>query len=267
MTESPVVFARGLPAGLSMDELQRRTAHPSYRPYWERLPRRWCKVAAWDAETDRMLDIGSCTGHRRLRRLAGGSTEFREDALQALQPVALAGGADFGEVRVGIVPEQLENVGFGSEPTRVEFQRDQLRQGDQLQAAARSHNKSGGANGILDRRRETPGETDDLQQPESAGDVNDATQRVGGFGFAQFRRKAGLPERCHNVTQGRNVRIDAKIHITCLPDVMVCSKRDRADNNGIDPVAFEDRGNLLGHGQYGLWSFHGSRILRGGVNP
>ena len=53
---------RGLLAGVSIDELQERTTHPPYRPYWDRLTRRWRVVDAGEEETGKFLDIGSCAG-------------------------------------------------------------------------------------------------------------------------------------------------------------------------------------------------------------
>jgi len=57
-------LSRGLLAGVSIGELQQRTVHPSYHPYWERLTRRWREVDAWEKETGKLLDIGSCSGNQ-----------------------------------------------------------------------------------------------------------------------------------------------------------------------------------------------------------
>jgi hypothetical protein len=54
--------SKGLLAGMPVNELKARITTPPYTDYWLRLTRRWREVAAFEAETGRIINIGSCAG-------------------------------------------------------------------------------------------------------------------------------------------------------------------------------------------------------------
>ena len=54
--------SQGLLAGLDVARLRARLSAAPYRPYWDGLTRRWREIAAFEAETGRTINIGSCAG-------------------------------------------------------------------------------------------------------------------------------------------------------------------------------------------------------------
>ena len=61
MTEVPTA-SKGLLAGMAVDVVKARIAAPPYQEFRQRLTRRWREVAAFEAETGRIINIGSCAG-------------------------------------------------------------------------------------------------------------------------------------------------------------------------------------------------------------
>lgn len=54
--------SKGLLAGMDVENLKTRIARPPYREYWESMARRRREVAAWEAETGRIVNLGCCNG-------------------------------------------------------------------------------------------------------------------------------------------------------------------------------------------------------------
>ena len=69
--------SKGLLAGYSLEALEQRTVTPPYRDYWDQLIRRWREVAAWEAATGRMVNIGSCAGGQVTWLVREAALEYR----------------------------------------------------------------------------------------------------------------------------------------------------------------------------------------------
>jgi len=69
--------SRGLLAGMDLEVLKKRTVTQPYREYWENLTRRWREVAAWEEETGRIVNIGSCAGGQITWLVREAALEYR----------------------------------------------------------------------------------------------------------------------------------------------------------------------------------------------
>ena len=54
--------SKGLLAGLSIDDLKKRTTTDPYKEYWNGICERWRRIADWEARTEGYRNIGSCGG-------------------------------------------------------------------------------------------------------------------------------------------------------------------------------------------------------------
>jgi len=98
---------------------------------------------------------------------------------------------------------------------------------------------------ILDHRRKTTLEADDLNLPKIAVNIQNSSQRIFGIRFPQLGGISSFPESCGEIPKSPKRQVSSEVQIPCEAYVAVACKSRRPDHQQITPQLSGLPDNLL----------------------
>ena len=104
----------------------------------------------------------------------------------------------------------------------IKFQRDQMRQRNELKKASRSHAQGRCPHRFINHGGKSISKANDLNEPERAAHIDYSTERIIPTGFAQLDGISLGFQKVGQRAELDRIRIDSQIEVLGLADIAVC---------------------------------------------